>query len=255
MATITLLLDAAFLILTATIYAYVGRVTLRRHVGGEGQLAATLFGIWWFALAVLQANGALNRAIAAFGALELAFFTTTTYVGMLVLSVALWALVYYLFYLLTGSRRVLLPITAFYILFYAALLYLIAYREPIGIEETAWRVALEYRHEVAKPALTGLVLALILPPLVGAIGYARLFFRVDDPTQRYRIGLVSATIGGWFGTVLVAWMVELSAQPWWQLVSRSIGLLAALLIYTAYHPPGWVRRRYGIEAVDEKAAA
>lgn len=255
MVTPTLLLDAGFLALTGALYAYVGRVTLRRHVGGEGQLAATLFGVWWFALAALQATSAIIRTLAAFDALGLAFYTTTSYVSMLVLSVALWALVYYLFYLLSGSRHVLIPITVFYLAFYASLLYIIAYLEPAGIERTAWSVRIDYAKELTGAPLAAIILAMILPPVIGAIGYARLFFRVKDPTQRYRIGLVSATIGGWFGTVLVAWMIELSAQPWWQLVSRTIGLVAALLIYAAYRPPAWVRRRYGIAAVDEPTTA
>jgi hypothetical protein len=63
--------------------------------------------------------------------------------------------------------------------------------------------------------------------------------------------MVSFTLLGWFGSALLAYGTGLSTNPWWQAVSRSIGLVAALLIYAAYRPPGWVQRRWGVRSIDE----
>jgi hypothetical protein len=250
----TLLLDALLFAVAGSIYALVGRVAIRRRVHGEGQLASTLFGVWWFALAGLQGISALVRVLAAMGHLTLPTYTAITSVSLLVFSAAIWALVYYLFYILTGSRRVLIPLTVFYSLYYASLVYLVAYQVPNGVHVSPWDVRILYEREVGGAPLAAIVLALLVPPLIGALGYARLYFRVEDATQRYRIGLVSATIAVWFGVALFAWSIDIGAAPWWQFVSRLIGLAAALLIYAAYRPPGWVRRRYGVRPIDGPGA-
>lgn len=254
MASPTLLLDAAFLLVTASVYWLVGGVTIRRHVGGDGQLAATLFGVWWYALAGLQLVGAGMRVLGYLGMLDLTVYITVTYVLLLVFCAGFWALVYYLSYLLTGNRRLLVPLTAFYIAYYAYLLYYITLSDPVGVKVTDWSVSLDYSNEIRGAPLTLLMLLLVMPPLLGALGYARLYFKVRDPTQKYRIGLVSATLGGWFAILLLAWVLELGTQQWWYFASRAIGVAAALLIYAAFRPPGWVQRRWGIHPVDEASA-
>lgn len=253
MAPATLLLDALFFALSGSLYAYVGLLTIRRRIGGEGQLASTLFGVWWFLLASLQGVTGILRALAWAEVLTLELYTAVVYLSMGILSAALWALVYYLFYLLSGSRRVLVPITAFYSLYYAALLYVVAYQTPASLQVDAWSIRLEYERTIAGIPLALTMLALLLPPVVGALGYARLFFHAEDPTQRYRIGLVSATIAVWFGIAILAWVVEASTLPWWRVVERLIGLGAALVIYLAYRPPPWIRRQYGVRPIDEPA--
>lgn len=250
----TLLLDALFLLVTGTVYAAVGRVTIRRHVEGDGRLAARLFGVWWYGLAILQFTGAFLRTLVAFDLLVTTFYVTTTYVLLLVLCLALWALVYYLVYLFTGNRRLLGPITAFYVAYYAFLVYYVTLREPIGFETSAWSVQLTYARDVTGAPLILLMLLLMVPPILGALGYARLFLKVRDATQRYRIGLVSFSIAAWFGIALVAWITELSLQSWWQFASRGVSLAAAVLVYAAYRPPGWIRRRWGVEPVDDASA-
>lgn len=251
MAEATLLLDAVLLLAIGLVYGAVGRVTIRRHVEGDGKLAAKLFGFWWYALALLQAVSAGVRVLAYFDALPTAIYVTITYVTILVLCASLWALVYYLSYLFTGSRRLLGPITAFYVAYYAFLTYYITLREPIGVAIASWGVELEYAREIAGAPLALLVLLLVVPPILGALGYARLFTKVEDATQRYRIGLVSFSLAAWFGIVLFAWITELSEQPWWQFASRGVSLTAALLVYSAYRPPGWVRKRWGVQPIDE----
>jgi hypothetical protein len=254
MAQETLLLDALFQVVTGVVYAYVGRVTARRRVEGEGKLAADLFALWWYALGAITASGAITRVLAWSGVRDVGIFAAVTHVSLLVLCVALWALLYYLVYLFTGNRRWLVPLSAFYVVYYLAMLYYVVLRQPIGVTVTDWAVKLEYANPAPVVSTAVIVLLLIVPPLVGAAGYARLFWRVTEPTQRYRIGMVSFTLLGWFGSALGAYGTGISTDPWWQAVSRLIGLAAALLIYAAYRPPGWVQRRWGVRSIEAEAS-
>lgn len=251
MAEPTLLIDATLAILSALVYTHVGRVTMRRRVTGDGRLATTLFGVWWHALAAVTGTNGLMRLLAFAGVTDLTVFTTLTYLNLLVLCLALWALLYYLVYLFTGNRELLLPISAFYVAYYGFLTYFITYQRPISVRVDAWDVGLEYEREVTGAPLVALVLLLIVPPVLGALGYARLFFGVQDATQKYRIGLVSMTIVAWFGSALVAYFAGIGDEIWWSIASRFVALAAAALIYAAYRPPAWVRARYGIRAVDD----
>jgi hypothetical protein len=250
-----LLLNAAILIATGAVYAYVGLVTWRRRVGGEAQLASDLFATFWLALAATTAAGALPRIMAYLGVADLALYATITHVNIFAICIALWGLLYYLLYLFTGKRGTLIPVSIFYVLFYAWLVYILAVRTPTGLEVDGWNVRLTYATEIQGPVITAFALLLILPPVLGAAGYARLFFKVDDPTQRYRIGLVSFTILAWFGTILLVFFLQVGSGVWWQIASRLIGLAAAYLIYAAYRPPAWVRTRWGIRRIDEPAGA
>lgn len=246
-----LLLGAALQVVTALVYFHVGRVTSMRRIGGEAQLAARLFSVWWFTLGALTAVGAFTRLLVLAGVLDLGLHATLSHLNLLSLCVALWALLYYLVYLFTGSRRWFLPITAFYIVFYVGVVYLLTAAEPVGVIVERGVVRIDYARELSGGPLVALVLALILPPVLGAIGYARLFFQVEELTQRYRIGLVAFTILAWFGSSLVAWAGGFSQAGWWRNISQFFGLIAALAILAAFRPPGFIQRRWGIHAVDE----
>lgn len=247
----TLLLDAALVLTTAAIYAYVGVVTWRRRVGGEAQLASDLFATWWFALAATTIGGVATRLLGWAGVADLALYVTVSQVTLLGLCIALWGLLYYLLYLFSGNRKLIVPVSLFYVGFYSWLVYLTALRPPTGVTVEDWKVTLTYATTLPSSVTGAFILLLILPPLLGAIAYARLFFRVEDRTQRYRIGLVSFTIVAWFGTTLAAYYLQLGPSFGWQVASRLIGLVAASLIYAAYRPPGWVRARWGVRGIDD----
>lgn len=254
MANETLLLDAGIAVASAAVYAYVAVVTGRRKIGGEAQLAASLFSFWWWTLCAITGVSALQRVLAYVGALDLGLHSTMLHIVLLAIVAAFWALEYYLFYLFTGDRRWLTPISIYYAILYLAILYLIIWRQPTSIGVTDGRLAWSYAREASKAAGLAIGIAFIVPTLIGAFGYARLFFRVEGTTQRYRIGLVSMTIIAWFGTSLVALGLGLNEDVSWQKVSRFFGLAASLLILAAYRPPAWVRRRWGIEPVEQRAA-
>lgn len=250
----TLLLDSALQVATAIMYAYVGYVITRRPTTGDARLATNLFATWWVGLALTTLGGVANRVLGYLHVTDVALYTTITYAVFLALMISLWGLLYYLLYLFTGTRRWLWPVTAFYVALYVYTLYLIAVAKPIGVKVQAWSVTMEYANQPTGWTVVVFFIALLVPILLGAIGYARLYFRVEGRTPRYRIGMVSSTFVLWFGSSLVVTILQTNTSPAWQVMSRFIGLAAAVAIYFAYRPPAWVRARYGIRAIDEEPA-
>lgn len=256
MTTTTILLDAGLAAAIAAVYAYVGMTVGRRRVEGDARLASWSFVAWWYGLSVTTGIAAARNFLGAAGVLHLPIHLTLTQLSLLSLTVALGGLLYYLLYLFTGKRSLVWWVVGFYALFYLALDYFVAWLDPVAVTAGEWQVRYEYANEPESGSapVVLFLLALVVPHILGAVAYARLWFRVDDPTQRYRIGLVSGTILAWFGSALLASFAGFSSLEWWPVASRFIGLFAALLIYFAYRPPMWLRARYGLRAVDERHA-
>ena len=239
---------------TALVYAYVGWRLGARGVHGEAKLAWDLFRHWWYGLAAMTAILPLSTLLQAMGLGDGALYVTLSYVTFLLLAYALWALLYYLLYLFTGTRRVLVPVTLFYVAYYVFLVYLVTDAGPY-FDAEASRVA--YERPLKGPLVTLALILLVAPHILGGLGYFSLFFRTTEPTQRYRIGLIAWSIIAWFSSALVGSIpfggagATLSQLPWWPPFTRVIGLAASLAILMAYLPPRWVRERYAIAAVDE----
>lgn len=243
MASTLLLLQSALLILTALVYAYVGRRILARPIEGDGRLAARLFGVWWFTLAGIQVLNATRTVLGAFDVRDLAVHVTLMHAMLALLCIALASLLYYLIYLLTGSKGSLWAIMAGYVAYYLFIEWIVAAGAPSAVEISARGAEIVYARELPQP-WTDIAAALLLgPPLVASIGYFSLFFRVPGRLQRYRIGLVSLTIFGWFMTSVAATSTGLSRVGWWPVAGAFIGLAAAGAIFAAYHPPRWIEAR------------
>lgn len=253
MATPTLLVDAAFSLVVAILYAYVGSKLGRRRVEGTGRRAVVLFSVWWYALAGTSAITAFMSFLGSIDALTLPLYVAATYVNILLICLALWGLLYYLVYLFTGREGTLIPLGVFYVLYYLSLVYLIAAYQPAEVVVERWRTRLVYENPVQGPVAVALLLLLLVPQLLGALAYFTLYFRVDDPTQKYRVAVVSWSILVWFGSALAGSLVGVAEHyDWYQLVSRLIGLLAAVAILLAYEPPRWIRRRLGVRTLSSE---
>jgi hypothetical protein len=251
----TLLFGAALAILSAIIYYYVGRVLSRRRVASpDARLAWTLFVVWWYALASSTLVGALLSLLGAFGITELPLFVTLTQVNLLAICIALFGLMYYLLYLFTGNRRLLIPLTIFYIVYYILIIYYVQARVPVGVSVGRWNATLDYEQPAGGLLFALALLLLIFPQVIGSLAYFSLYFRVKDPTQRYRILLVSWSIIIWFMSSFLASISGLSQQNWWQITSRLIALCASLMILLAYDPLPWIRRRLGVSSIVEEPA-
>ena len=251
----TLLFGAALSVLSACIYFYVGRVLSRRRVASpDARLAWTLFVVWWYGLASTTLIGALLSLLGAFNIVDLPLFITLTQVNLLTICVALYGLMYYLLYLFTGSQRLFLPLTFFYIAYYILIVYYVQSRMPVGVTLGRWNATLQYAQDPGGPLFVIALLLLIFPQVIGSLAYFTLYFRVKTVTQKYRILLVSWSIIIWFLSSFLASIAGLSTQDWWQVTSRLIGLAAALTILLAYDPVPWIRRRLGVNSIVEEPA-
>jgi hypothetical protein len=249
----TLLFSALFALAAASIYTYIGwRLSRRVVASAEAKLAWQSFTVWWYGLAVTTLIGGLLNLFGALGLTILPLFITATYINLLVICLALWGLLYYLIYLFTGNNQLLVPLAIFYILYFALLVYYITASVPEGINVERWGTSLDYRIPLTGPFFLFVIALLLLPQIIGGLAYFTLYFQVPGVTQKYRVLLVSWSIIIWFLSPLLALVSGLSEQDWWQLVSRLIGLAAALTILMAYLPPRWLKQRYGIVSLHDE---
>ena len=250
---ITHLISTIFSVVSATIYGYVAARLSQRTISNPGaQFAWQLFGLWWYCLAATTLVSGFLHLLGAFSLVSLPLFVALTYVNLLLICIALWGLLYYLVYLFTGSRRILVPLTIFYVLYYVLLVYYITASVPARVEITRWTTQLVYARPITGPFFSLVLILLVFPQILASLAYFTLFFRVREATQRYRVLLVSWCIILWFGSAFVASVTGLSQEDWWQILSRLIGLGAALGILFAYFPPGIIRRRFGIASISEQ---
>lgn len=251
----TLLFGALLSIFTAGIYYYVGRVLSQRHASSDdSRMAWRMFIVWWYALAATTLSGAVLSLLGAMGIVQLPLFITVTLVNLLATCVALFGLMYYLLYLFTGNRRLLVPLTLFYIAYYAFLMYYVLASDPVSVSVDRWRTALVYQNEITGPLFLAALLLLVFPQIIGSLAYFTLYFRIKNPTQKYRVLLVSWSIIIWFLSAFVASIAGLSEFDWWQVASRLIGLGAALTIRFAYQPPVWIKQRYNVLSIADENA-
>jgi hypothetical protein len=251
----TLIIGAIFSLASAGIYFYVGRSLSRRHVATQdARLAWNLFVTWWYALAGTTFAGGVLSLLGATGITDLPLFLTFTQVNLLTICVALHGLIYYLLYLFTGSRKVLAPLTIFYIVYYILLTYYINFLEPISVSVGKWSTTLKYQQSATGPFFTVVLILLVVPQVIAGIAYFTLYFRVKEITQKYRVAVVSWSIIIWFLSTFIASISGLSQYDWWQITSRLIGLSATLAILMAYQPIPWIKQRLGVASIAEESA-
>jgi hypothetical protein len=255
MTQVTLLQGAGFAVLVAVVYAYVGWRLGQRKVSEDAKLAVGQFSVWWLALAGTTLLGGVQSVLAVLGKADLDLFVTITYLNIGIICFALRGLLFYLGYLFTGRRRILAGLTVFYGLSYVLLLWYLVSAHPTGVDVRRWSTTLTYEEPLAGPLFGAVVALLLIPQMVGAALYLTLYRKAQTSTQRYRILLVSLSILVWFGSTLAAASGNLSQSDSWQLASRFIGLGAAVAILLAYHPPPWVKRRYGLLSIGDEGGS
>ncbi len=253
MTATTLVASGLISLAMASVYAYVGVRLTQREVAVEARHAVYMFGLWWFALAGLTGLTTARTLLAAAGIVHLGLFVVVTYVNLFLLAIALLGLVYYLVYLFSGRHDTLAPVTACYLVFFFLLAATVSSATPVGVDVTGWDASLTFEAPPTGTVIQAVLLLFLGPPLVGALAYMSQLFRVEDRTQRYRIGLVSASIVLWFGSAYGVSLLGAGDALWWTIGSKLIGLGAALTILAAYLPPGWIRERLGVEPLGHAA--
>ena len=213
----------------------------RQKVSPESQTAVTLFGLWWFSLSVYAVVGATTDLLAAVGVETFAVAIAFHYMQMIALCIGLWGLVYYVAFLFTGKRGLLLPLAIFYSLYYAVLLFIVTLGRPSNVVIETWRSGVEYAQPFLEAWSTALLL--VLPAVVAVGTYLLLYFQSESRLARYRITLVSASALAWSASLVIREANVLAAMP------ALMALGSAWALNWAYDPPRWLSARAGLDAV------
>ena len=237
-----------------SIYSYLGWRLSHRAVGPATRVPALQFALFWVGLATFTAIGAVEDLVGAFQLPSLDLVVTAGYLQILILCVLLWCLVGYLLFLFLG-RGFLGPLAGFYAVLYVLLVYFITASHPVAVVHSAGQVGVQYASALSGPVIGALLVLLIAPEFLGAIGYFTLFFRTRDPTIRYRIALVSWSLILWFGLGVTNVGALLGGGVAAELLARSLGVIAAVVILLAYFPPAAIRARFRVTRIDESSAA
>jgi hypothetical protein len=227
------------------VYLFLGERLATRTVSANSRLANYQFATFWLGLAFVTAIAAIEDLIAVATTPSLAIVLSATYIEILMLCVVLWALLGYLIFLFT-SRQYLVPLTVFYGILYMAFIYLITAADANAVTVTSGSVGLTYAGTISLPLAIVLVAGLLIPELVAAVLYFTLVFRTKDRTVRYRITLVSWSLIATFSLSFVNIGAALGGSLAAQIVGRSVGIFAAIVILLAYYPPQALQRRFGI---------
>jgi hypothetical protein len=249
----TLLGAVAFAIVATALYAKVGLQHVRRPVRPESRRAARMFGVWWLALGATTLLGGASFVAASAGFAPLPVFTAVLFLELLLICVGLLGLLHYLLFLFTG-RDLLAPLAAGYAAYFLGLVVLLLQAMPNGVAVGRWTADVTYADPPAGPVATLLLGLLVLPQVLGALAYLTVAFRVREATPRFRIVVVSGSIVVWFLSSFLASVGGLTNEDWWQVLSRLLGLGAALATFVAYNPPRALTERWGIQALGSEAS-
>ncbi|MBW3581825.1 MAG: hypothetical protein KY455_01885 [Euryarchaeota archaeon] len=242
-------LQAFFIFTTGVVYLLVGARLGSRSVPQDAASASRLFALWWFGVGLYTLSGVVQLSLFRIGIWDIVIHMTVVFSALLIVFIALWGLVYYLLFVYTGDERLLPATLAFYVVLYVAVVYYIVQSGPQAVAMQGGEVVVVYRDPpqgLAERVLVGVVIGV---PLLSAAAYASLLLRASGRSQRYRIGLVSATIMVWLGTGLLINLFFGLDTVLGHIVSRAIGLLAALVVLMAFFPPQWVQERFDVETV------
>lgn len=233
---------------TALTYAFVGRL-VARHGGNGATAPLRAFALWWGALALFTAIGALRDGLGLLGLLGRDAIKTASHLSVPPLVLGLWGLFYYLGYIFVGGKRLFWPSVTLYALVYVAFVYIVVVLEPAGVIARAWDVRIDYATTLSPWVSLAILGLLIVPILVAVLAYATLFFRLERGEQRLRVAVVSFAFLVWFGGSLFAAIVGLADVEWWGLAGRLLALGSAGLVAIAYRSPR--PRRAGEERAQE----
>jgi hypothetical protein len=250
---IVLVAAAVVNLVTAVLYAHIGRLVLRRDVGNEGRLANAMFATWWISLGLVEAIVGVFAIPGAFVQPDFAFTVALVNALLILLAIAVWSLLAYLIYLYTGSNRAFWPLTIAYAILGFGLLWYIAWLQPSGFQETAIGTQLTYANTPPAWLQTILSLAFAVPAFLAAIAYGSLYFRIQGADARYRVAMVSGSFIVWFGWSLVSSLTGLTRTPSLLVTAFGdlIGLAAPLLVLAAYRPPRFVEARLAARRAQE----
>lgn len=218
------------------VYAGLARHSLRRAVSPDARRANALFALWWGALAAAMTALGCQEMLGVFAdadaGVPLALATLTEYVYLLALSVALWGLLAYLWFLFTG-RDATVGIGVAYAFVFAAACASLSYQGVAGLRVTDFTAEVRYARGLGpfEPFVLLLFTAAFLLPQIGAaVGYLSLLPRIEDRAARRRIVALGVGLPVWLGATIVATALDAQHSDAWLVGNQALGLAVALVI-------------------------
>lgn len=244
----TLVVGSVADVAAAVLFAYTGSRIAVRHVSAGSRVANAGLAAWWLSIALIWlTDGLRGFAVIAMGPTDprvVAAAVGSYYVYVLLLCAGLWGLLTYLVFLVRG-RSLALALALFYGAYFAVAAFAVAIAEPSRIEVNAWFTYVAYAVPLSPLAEASLLLFLLVPELVGVVVYLALARRVARPLARYRIHVVGYALLLWIGLNLVADLAGVHHAEWWEVTRRLLAIGASIAVLAGYHPPAWIRRRFG----------
>ncbi|MFA5861311.1 MAG: hypothetical protein WDA16_06405 [Candidatus Thermoplasmatota archaeon] len=241
MTSVSLLASALVGVFSAAVYAYVGIRFLRRDVAREDQLPATAFAVSWHALAAVSGVGALrNLAVAALPPSHAVWTVAgpaSLFLDVFLLCVGFWGFLYYVAFLISGWRRLAVPLGLAYGLAFVVVASSLWELRPFELEITKWAASVRTEGDAATTHIPALFVLLLVVQLIATAAYASLLFRVRERMLRFRIAVVAVSLTAWFVSPFLSGVLPAGLREDWPLAQRFIGLAAALAILTAFDPP------------------
>jgi hypothetical protein len=236
-ASYTLVAGSLMTVAEGLVYVYIGRRLGHRNVSEDARRAVRFFALWWLSIGANKALAGLVGLGAAFGRVSIDLYTVVLHLNLAILCVSLASLLYYFVYLFSGRKGAILPIAIFYAGFYILLTYNLFLAAPKEIRLLNWRT--DYVAAQTTPPALGLVIVglLVVPQAIGALSHFVLYFRTQDPIQKHRIALVSWSIVAWTVSIALILTRAFDESAALQLLSRVIGVAAAIAGWAAYRVP------------------
>lgn len=228
---------------SAACFAWVAAVHLRRPLPRDHRLAGRAFAWSWVgasAVALLNAVVLLaDDAQMLSPGWALAFVWANGVTGLLMLA----GVMAYLAYLLTGNRLAVPVVGVAYAAQLAALVYVLLRLEPSAAVATGWTLQFRFAEGQTAPWIP---LVLLVPALLASACYLGMIAKAEEPTARWRIGLVGGGLTMWSGAAI---LVRLADSPDAFVVARIAGAILAICAVVAYAPPTWARERWAIQSI------
>lgn len=244
--------------LTTIFFLTIGAMLLGRKMRSEYRLPTTMFGLWWIVLGALKSMEVISRVL--LNDYGISYFNVPfEFVKWSLMPFALFALGYYTIFLFSGKTKWSIPLALLYLAVGVFLIYLMATSGPyVILEETTIGKTTylpgDVAYQIKTPLYMGLMIlaALIFPQLVICIALFYLYFKLDRPTQKYRILLIASSIFFWLGSSFVMSAFGTATKSTALVVQHLIELLAAVMIYLAYMPPQFIKTRYGVKSISDE---
>lgn len=234
---------AAIGLASAASFAWVAAAHLRRPLPRDHRLAGRAFAWSWMgasAVALLNAVALLadNAQVLSPG-WTLAFGWANVVMGLLMLA----GVMAYLAYLLTGNRFAVPMVGVVYAAQLAALVHVLLRLEPSAAIATGWTLQFQFGEGQTAPWIP---LVFLAPALLASACYLGMIAKAEDPTTRWRIGLVGGGLTMWSGAAI---LVRMADSPDAFVFARLAGAILAICAVMAYAPPTWARERWAIRSI------